>query len=200
MHLKINFLISLSLLSLSTLAQDCAPYTKSPLFHLRVLTPTDSRLNNSFLVSSHSGPPFRQLVTSAWYRDTYGQDYVPAENSTRFFFNSSTSADTYPCPGNSIGWEWNTGIPDSGLNFRTSRVSNAWTAYMFPGPGDVSVGFDEQGKLFLKEDGNQGRWYRWFVCNTVWGSYKYESLVWVVGGKGPDDESCKAVEVVREWV
>ncbi|KAK4169900.1 hypothetical protein QBC43DRAFT_306817 [Cladorrhinum sp. PSN259] len=202
----LNFIFTLSAVILpGTLAQqECAPYTKSPLFHLRLLAPSDSRLNNSFLVSSHSGPPFRQLVTSAWYADRYGSDYQPAENATRFFFNSSTSANAYPCPGSNLGWEWNTGIPDSGLNFRTSRVSNSWIAYFYPGVGDVSVGFDDQGKLFYEEiqesNGVMGRWYRWFVCRTTWASYKYESLVWVVGDKGPDGEGCVSVEVFREFV
>ncbi|KAK4221373.1 hypothetical protein QBC38DRAFT_131048 [Podospora fimiseda] len=195
-----TILTTLSLFSFS-LAQNCAPYTKSPLFHLKLSSSNDVRLNNSILVSSHSGPPYRQLVPTNWYKDTYGQDFIPAENSTRFFFNSSSTGGSYPCPGNSIGWELgdSSGIADSGLQFRTSRVSNIWVAYLYPGPGDVAVGFDENEKMYLWENGI--KWYRWFVCKTVWGgSYRFESLVWVVGGKGPDDEGCKAVDVLREWV
>ncbi|KAK4465893.1 hypothetical protein QBC42DRAFT_333176 [Cladorrhinum samala] len=200
----------LSLLGALSLAQDssdptepsCAPYTKSAPFHLRLRSSDSARLNNTILISSHAGPPFRQLVTSAWYADKYGQDYVPNEVSTRFYLNSSASAGTYPCPGDNLVWEWGpgTGIADSSLLFKESRVRSGWMAYLYPGPSGESVGFDAAaGRLVLEEDGSE--WSRWWICRTVWATYQYESLVWGVGeGKPEGLEGCEKVEVLREWV
>lgn len=71
-------------------------------------------------------------------------------------------------------------------------------AYLYPGPSGESVGFDAENKLVLEEDGAE--WSRWWVCQTVWASYRYESLVWGVGeGKPEGLEGCEKVEVLREF-
>lgn len=40
--------------------------------------------------------------------------------------------------------------------------------------------------------------YRWYVCETYYGSYTYKNLAWVLGNKLPQNPSCVKVDVVRK--
>ncbi|KAK4185053.1 hypothetical protein QBC35DRAFT_504526 [Podospora australis] len=60
----------------------------SPKFRPKLIS-NDIRLNNSFLVSTHAGPPYRQLVASTWYDEEYPDLLIPADDESVIFrFNT----------------------------------------------------------------------------------------------------------------
>jgi len=74
----------------------------------------------------------------------------------------------------------------------------------------VFVSFDENGLLYMSgtaddrvvpiDDSVVKRYYRWFVCNTLYNSYRYQTLVWVLGEAKPENPTCIKVEVRRKWL
>ncbi|KAF2435457.1 hypothetical protein EJ08DRAFT_645754 [Tothia fuscella] len=73
-----------------------------------------------------------------------------------------------------------------------------------------AVFFDEKGLMFKKgvaddrdvpiQENVQKNYYRWYVCNTVYNSYYYQTLVWGQGEPAPQNPTCVKVDVRREFL
>ncbi|KAK4185052.1 hypothetical protein QBC35DRAFT_504524 [Podospora australis] len=185
-----------------TTAAQCTYDKQSAPFRLKISSDNE-RINGSVLVSSHAGPPFRNLLPDVWYKEEYPGNVI-SNGSTTFYYNtSSTTEDYYGCTGKLFwkqpGW-------DSILAFRESFVNNTFVTFLAPGEAGTGVEFDQDEKLHLKAftDRSGGMqtesFYNFHICSTVFGSYRYpDSLAWVISGE-PDGVNCRAVNVTREWV
>ncbi|KAK4201898.1 hypothetical protein QBC40DRAFT_48050 [Triangularia verruculosa] len=194
--------------SLVAAQSDCVYDVQSAPFHLR-LTGDDARLNGTRLVSVHAGPPFRQLVSEAWLQDTY-PGHNQSDISINFYYNTTSTNDPNSnCLPGKLHWAPEQSWP-SVFGIVSSLASNVQPIEVSPMQGDGSgVQFDEEGKLFQRarsyspvtqeEEGYNLNHYKWFICATVYGNYKYgDALTWVAGGE-PDGKNCRAVDVTREW-
>lgn len=98
--------------------------------------------------------------------------------------------------------------------FRYSAASNVANVEFLPTDLDegTSLAFDTKGKLTwlgyvddrrepYQPSGGLSAYYRWYVCITYVGSgYTYQALTWVLGAHSPQNPTCQAVDVVRNYV
>ncbi|KAK0666915.1 hypothetical protein QBC41DRAFT_324926 [Cercophora samala] len=195
--------------SLAAAQSDCVYDVQSAPFHLR-LTSDDARLNDTLLVSVHAGPPFRQLVSDALLKEN-NPNYNQSDISVNFYYNTTSTNDpsTICLPGK-LHWAPEQSWP-SVFGIESSLASNVQPVIVSPMQGDGSgPQFDEEGKLYQlarsyspvnteEESWSGTNYYKWFICATVFGNYKYaDALTWVSGGL-PDGKNCRAVNVTREW-
>ncbi len=41
--------------------------------------------------------------------------------------------------------------------------------------------------------------YRWYMCETYYSAYTYQTLSWVAGKYPPENPSCKKIQVLRQF-
>lgn len=170
---------------------------QSSLFSL-VLFSDNCTSNSSVIVPCHEGAAIEGLCVA---------NDVPATPSTAYFQFNTTDDDVNTDPSSSDtsgiltyllrGGNFNLSSP---MEIEESIISNVAMALFTPGEG-TEVAFDADGKMniqgFDDETGKVVAYYRWYVCETDYTGYKYETLVWLIGGGQPDNPTCEKVDVVR---
>lgn len=71
----------------------------------------------------------------------------------------------------------------------------------------TAVAFDVHNRLNIQStlddtvtpptDETVAAFYRWYVCESNFEGYTYETLNWVMGKEQPENPSCSKVQVVR---
>jgi hypothetical protein len=135
----------------------------------------------------------------------------PAIKTTtvRDSFNSTKK----PSGGFNLNWDLNQGQSNTQmvLNFTigTSMYSNVADAMLVNAGYPTDVFFDEKDKMYLQGRADDRRvpieeyavenYYRWYVCNTVYNSYRYQTLAWSQGEPAPQNPTCQKIDVKRVY-
>jgi hypothetical protein len=79
-----------------------------------------------------------------------------------------------------------------------------------PGYIETYVSFDSNEHMYIKAyvddtvtppKGLQtpAKLYRWYMCETYYTGYTYQTLSWVAGKYPPENPSCKKIQVLRQF-
>jgi hypothetical protein len=184
-------------------------------FYLRIAGKEDESTLDGYTTSCHTGAALEALC--------YTQGQLPEEgsfNSAEYWFNSSWSSPLGPDGIGILVWklpvvinETDTLVEES-LSFQYQVNSNVAAPQIFfpESSGSQSVGFDENGELFvaawyddsLNEPGVRPpsgsdplALYNWHVCwQVLGGGYYYQALGWAQS-LPPSNPTCEAVRVTR---
>lgn len=97
------------------------------------------------------------------------------------------------------------------LMFSYDPGTNVAIPVFFPSlESPTYVSFDKNEHMYIKSYTNDTvtpptyadppfKLYRWYMCETYYGSYTYQTLAWTVGKAKPQNPSCQKIEVVREF-
>ncbi|EUC43840.1 hypothetical protein COCMIDRAFT_38275 [Bipolaris oryzae ATCC 44560] len=207
-----SILLSLAVAAIAS-AQDCSqasePFyniTSKP-FHL-VVQSEDGKVNDT-LSACHVGAALESLCLS---NGNFGSSPTPIPGA-EFYFNTSIYSSA---PDESLGvpgiltWILPTNALDvpSSAAFQYDPVSSLAVPIISPGSDNPTlVTFDSQDDLTIQAyvrgtngTGNYEQFYRWYACETFYGSYNYKNLAWNLGSGKPENPSCVAVNVTRVFV
>ncbi|KAK4160669.1 cell wall protein RHD3 [Cladorrhinum sp. PSN259] len=183
---------------ISTALAQNFPNQSAP-YNLKLIS-DDPTLGGKFLWACHSGAAIEQLCVS----DT------AATSAGTFYLNTSdygsiegykTGALVWNLP---YGGEGSNLIASSALRYGWNPATNVVPCYFLPGDtgSDITnVGLDSENKLFvptyvddvITPNGSQ-LFYKWHVCNSQFGGYRYKALSWVTVGE-PLNGGCRPVNV-----
>lgn len=102
-------------------------------------------------------------------------------------------------------------VPESEpMQFYYRPSTNVVLPLFEPSTDAQTVGFDATNHLYVPSylddsvtpptDDKERALYRWFVCETNFEGYVYETLAWVAGTSKPENPSCQHVDVERKFV
>ena len=196
MHLT-TILTGLAAACLTTVTTAQLDSNQSDPFNLVVESTTNSTLNGTRLVACHSGAAIESLCI---YPSTANSQ------SATFYYNFTT--ETTPKSG-LITWNLPLGgggiVVSEPLTFNYDLATNLALPLFFPSESsDVSFTFDKNNYLkvlaFVDDTVKpptykQQSLSRWQICQTLYGSYTYTTLTWVLGKGKPQNPSCQAVKV-----
>ncbi|KAK3984193.1 cell wall protein RHD3 [Cladorrhinum sp. PSN332] len=164
------------------------------------LNSAEATLDGKFLWACHSGAAIEQLCVSDTAATSAGVFFLNTTEYGSTVAGFNTGALVYNL---NYGGDANL-IASSALRFAWNPATNVILNYFQPGDEGseiVIVGLDAENMLFVPAyvddvvtPNGAGLFYRWQVCNTQFGSYKYQALAWVTVGD-PLDGGCKAVNV-----
>ena len=197
-----QFSLSAALAILSSLAATAlAQNQQSQHFRLQLCS-TNGTLDKQYLYACHTGAAAESLCPGKVVPSS------PADSSWTFGYNFTTGVD-----GSNSGlvtWQ----LPVSGMSVSqtftfvqtTAAPSNTEMILITfsSGPGkDVTVGFDDYNNMFVPDSADKRvRYYRWYMCETSFGGYRYTTLNWVkgTGAEKPDNPTCFGVDVKRMFI
>lgn len=190
----------------STASEPYYNVTSKP-FHLVVKS--DNGSVSDTLSACHVGAALESLCLS---NANSSSNTVPLPASD-FYFNTSADAQA---PGASLGvpgiltWELQTSTSNvsSSAAFEYDPTSTLALPLLKPGSDNpTTFAFDCANELavqaFVRADNGTGAYeqlYRWYACETYYGSYQYVNLAWVLGSDEPENPTCVAVNVTRVFV
>ncbi|KAL5118767.1 hypothetical protein ACEQ8H_003270 [Pleosporales sp. CAS-2024a] len=191
-------------------AQDQQYYNISSSPFQLVLKSDNATLHLTVLGACHQGAAIEGLCfTGRGINET-------ATPYTTFYYNISSYSSTNSFYDNDglLGWNLNTTslLVPSAMRLSKSPTSNVANAVFSPGWSDPSlVSFDAAGYLYIKATQNDlvdpvGYWdpplhvKNWYICSTLWSSYRYDTLIWKIGLQGqPQNPACQYVEVFKMY-
>ena len=189
-------------------AQDPFYNITTPPFHL-VVTSEDGSINTT-ITACHVGAALESLCLSDGDFGDSPTPLAPAE----FQFNTSIYSQdpTPPLLTTGILTWWlktsdNIQYPSSAA-FSYDPTTDLAVPIISPGDsGATMLAFDEQDDLTLQSyvpdingTGSYQNFYRWYACDTYYGSYTYNNLAWGLGASKPENPSCVSVNVTRVFV
>lgn len=202
---------------------------QSAAFNLVILS-NNATLNGSLLGACHDGAAHESvcLVNGAQNPTDYFVSWQ--HNTTISTCTDTNDTGTYPvpCPWDPnpdiahlpgpITW-WMPYTSGDGTILRANQAVYLeylpWTnvaqaQVSFSTGSDVVFDLDEKlGVVAYQDDRLEPEYeylptpltlYRWYICNTYFVSYRYVSLVWVMGDTKPQNPTCQAVEVKRVFL
>lgn len=204
--MRSSLLLSSALTLLTSTTTVLAQDNQSPPFNLLILS-DDTTVNGTYLGACHEGAAIEGLCITTPSPST---DPNTVEAITFYFNTSSTSVD----PSGLL--TWNLPIGDTQtlsepMLLEYSPSSNLALPLFYPDGEGTYVEFDGDDLMNIPtyvddtvsppvEDGPTS-YYRWYVCTTLYSSYTYQTLTWLVGSgdEVPQNPSCCAVSVKREF-
>ncbi|PFH60706.1 hypothetical protein XA68_10505 [Ophiocordyceps unilateralis] len=193
--------VTLSSLLLSGFA--AAQWVQSKPFHL-VLHSSDRYLDGKNLTACHTGAAIESLCL------TNG-------GGSTFYLNTTEGAQSplkgYEPSGILV---WNLPIKPSpyseSMRFSVEPSSNVALPLFIPGPSSQYVTFNEYGRLAIlsyiddtrspPRGGLLRSLKNWYICQTYYSGYTYQTLAWVLGGSNakPQNPSCRKIVLQRQFV
>ena len=88
----------------------------------------------------------------------------------------------------------------------TDPSTNVALPLFEPGYDETYVSFDKNDFMYIKSylddttsppSSKERNLYRWYMCETYYTGYTYETLAWALGKYPPENPSCKKVGVKR---
>ncbi|EDU45162.1 hypothetical protein PtrSN002B_006439 [Pyrenophora tritici-repentis] len=202
-----SILLSLAAAAIA-IAQDPFYNITTPPFNL--LVASDDGSIDTTLSACHIGAALESLCLSDADFGSSPTTLRPAE----FQFNSSIYSQTPDETTSSTGiltwWlrtDADTKYPSS-MSFNYDATTDLALPIIFPGDTNAQVlSWDKQDKLTIQgyvrgpnNTGSYQNFYRWYACETYYGSYNYKNLAWALGADEPENESCVPVTVTRTFV
>jgi hypothetical protein len=194
-----HFLKGTAATLIATSVTTAAPTAVEKPFQLSVVS-SNSTLNGKILAPCH------------WHVLTQGLCPQPATETKpeRDSFNTTTK----PSGAVSMNWSLTRGQPGPQmvLNFTLSSsiFSNVANAMFTSSDYAWDVFFDEKDLMYLEgmaddrkvpiEEYTVQKYYRWYVCNTVYNSYRYQTLAWGQGEPAPQNPTCQKIDVKRLYI
>ncbi|RDL38805.1 uncharacterized protein BP5553_03145 [Venustampulla echinocandica] len=177
------------------ISQVTADYNQSAPFTI-ILLSQNSTLNGASLAACHEGAAIEGLCLAG---GKFGE-------ATQFTYNTSSPDDkTGILAYQLIGGNFNVSCP---MQFSYSPSSNVAMPIIIPGTTSTLVGFDRIGRMFVMRyqddtqplpNNEETPQFRWYICQTYYG-YPYQTLVWTVGIKAPQNPTCVSAQPVRVFV
>ncbi|KAK4546948.1 hypothetical protein LTR36_001680 [Oleoguttula mirabilis] len=217
-------LVSLLALAITTLAQ----YTnQSQPFYL-VLVSHDENYNGTVLGACHEGAGIEGLCTGGLLNATSGYSTFQFNTSSDEFVQNANLGEwgylTYELRGGNFNGELASSLnlqpemPPSSpyvvsepMGISYNLASNVALPLFTPSEETATpVAFDADNRMNIQSylddtatppaDQNVTAYYRWYVCESNYSGYTYETLNWVMGKYPPENPSCCKVDVVRQFV
>lgn len=96
------------------------------------------------------------------------------------------------------------------MSFEYYAGSNVALPLFEPGYDMTYVSFDKNEHMYIEDTLDDtvtpptyksppGKLYRWYVCETYYTGYTYQTLSWVAGKYPPQNPSCKKINVLRQF-
>jgi len=190
-------------LATSVSAQNYYNITSKP-FHLVLESAKNKTLNGATLFPCHEGAAIEGLCLST----SKDVSQSPLYNFNTSVYDTSAPTDigktgilTYNLPGGGSA------TYPSSLQLNVNPTTNVGVPLFFPGDDDaVELAFDKNNHMNIQgyiddtvyppATGKVQAYYRWYICDTQAG-YAYTTLAWVYGNKGPENPTCRKVDVKR---
>jgi len=189
---------------LALAASATAQYTNQSAPFYLVLLSSNTTINGTALTACHEGAAIEGLCVGTALTST----------SVTYNFNTSISDVTYDP---SIGEAGYVTYSLVGGNFVESETmilyytptTNVALPLFEPVEADedgIAVAFDEEGKMNIQGYENDTTfpvtegttaYYRWWVCETYYEGYTYQTLAWVMGVSEPENPTCVKVDVLQ---
>lgn len=206
--MKAQLATSLAIAALSSLASAQQYPLQTTPFTLSIKQSSNPNLIGSFLYACHSGAAIEQLCVS--------DNKTPQiDDSFIFRLNYSDSSSVKGVQAGALTWDLTTQSNDGPLvvseplTLAFVPFSNVANVVFEPGTSYnvAPAGFDPENFFFLYSTVDYAAvppadlpepkiYYNWFVCQTLFGGYKYQALTWVTAGE-PINPSCVSVAVTR---
>jgi len=133
---------------------------------------------------------------------------------SNFNFNTTVYSQTNVTDGPSglLVWTLHGGNfnESEALEFGYNPVSNVAHPQLFPSQSGILLNFDAHNRLNVQgyiDDRqepqtvyNEVPYYRWVICQSNAGGYRYTTLNWVMGDAPAQNPTCVKTQVVRRFV
>ncbi|KAL7775230.1 hypothetical protein CFE70_006148 [Pyrenophora teres f. teres 0-1] len=202
-----SILLSLAAAAIAS-AQDPFYNITTPPFNL--LIASEDHSINTTLSACHVGAALESLCLS---NGNFGSSPTPLR-AAEFQFNTSIYSQTAEPPILATGiltWWLRTDVDtkySSSASFSYDPTTDLALPIIFPGEENaILLSWDAQNKLTIQSyirgvngNGSYKNFYRWYACETYYGSYNYKNLAWGLGADVPENQSCVPVNVTRVFV
>ncbi|KAK5113589.1 hypothetical protein LTR85_010818 [Meristemomyces frigidus] len=194
-----------SLLALASTA--LAQYTNQSAPFYLVLLSKDGKYNGTALEACHEGAGIEGLCTGGLLNTTAGYSTFQFNTSSNEFVQNATLGATGYLTYELRGGNFN---ESESMGLFYNPASNVALPLFEPSDENATpVAFDSEGRMNIQSylddtvtpptDVKVTAYYRWYVCESNYEGYTYETLNWVMGKHKPENPSCCQVNVVRQF-
>ncbi len=172
-------------------------------------------LNGTALSACHQGAGISGLCAF-----TSGVDASPPSDSTQYVLNYTASTDPNATSGPLVWFLPVYTGPNTTENVPTTMQltyqigTNVAIPIFLPGYGGpcydiTTVNFDHDNRMYMVQGLDDTiappvytskALYRWEVCYTIYSSYYYPTLTWILGAHSAENPTCQKVDVYRVYV
>jgi len=200
---SITSLVALLSITATTLAQ----YTVQSKPFFLVLHSHDNKYNGTTLEACHEGAGIEGLCTGGTFNASSGYSTFQFNTTANEFVGNATLGKTGYLTYELVGGNFNESEP---MVLSTDPSSNVALPIFEGGYDETLVAFDTHHRMNIQSyvddtvspptDDKVMGYYRWYVCQSNFLGYTYETLNWVMGKYPPENPSCCKVQVVRQFV
>ncbi|KAK5167418.1 uncharacterized protein LTR77_007117 [Saxophila tyrrhenica] len=200
--MKLVLSAAAAVLSLASTASAGAKQSRP--FYLVAVSHVNS-INNTAFFACHEGAAIEGLCVAKKIPKTKPQAATYRLNNTNQnpnegllsyqlvagnFKSTGCSSRKYHHAANKLSVVWEQ------MDLSTDVGSNVALPLFQPSDEGQQVGFDEHNMMYMKtylndmvtppRGGKSRKLYRWYTCTTLYSSYKYHALAWVLGKSPPE--------------
>jgi hypothetical protein len=170
----------------------------------------NSTLNGTALLSCHQGAAIEGLCVFI------DPDFNITSPDITYYLNYSAQTAPDPVLGYTGTLVWSLPLGSSSslsepMSLDYDPTTNVASPTFYPGfeLGYTYVGFDKENKMFIAQGVddtvvppvyNVKPIYRWNICQTLYSSYYYTTLNWIMGPHSAENPTCQKVDIIRVFV